>query len=385
MERNNSLRSGLPSGIVSLIALMILVFSDESIFLIVAFSLIAVEFYFGYLKSKTLAATNEKSDELRLTISELENQVQKDQVSINSLKSIGTHCLPIWDQQINNCIELSTDEMNKLAERFVGIVNDLNNLVSERDVVDELTTTQIKDRLNTVLQTLNQLLDMRVKSQEQIFKLSSFTEELEIMARDVGGIATQTNLLALNAAIEAARAGETGRGFAVVADAVRNLANRSGKLADNIIASVTNVNAQFNDISESFSVDSDTGNKLTVTANDNIKAVIDQYNETKAARDHHAQNLEELSSGVRGKIEETLVSIQFQDRVSQILGHVRGNLFQLTDKMLEPENLNVRELLEQMSADYTTTSERKLHRKFTGQTATDEIEQSSNDGDVVFF
>ncbi|MFQ3220562.1 MAG: methyl-accepting chemotaxis protein [Paraglaciecola sp.] len=385
MAKHNSLSNMLPPGIISLIALIIMALSDHVMFLVIVFGLIMVEFYFGNLKNKTLTATNKKNDELTLKISMLEEKIQKDQISIESLKSIGTHFLPIWNHQINDCIKISTHEMNELSDQFIGMVNDLNIIVSDRDVVNLLSTTKIKDRLDIVSQTLNQLIDMRIKSPEQIFELSSFTENLKSMARDVGNIAAQTNLLALNAAIEAARAGDAGLGFAVVADEVRNLANSSGEIADKIITTVINVSEQYNNLSQNFSIDGDTGNKLAVTANENIKAVIIQYNETKAAGDKDAKKLECLSLEVRKKIECALVSIQFQDRVSQILDHVRKNLFQLTEKIMEPENLNVPKLLDQMAQNYTTKSERDFHQEFTHQAANDSTVKTLNDGEVIFF
>ena len=57
-------------------------------------------------------------------------------------------------------------------------------------------------------------------------------------------ISSQTNLLALNAAIEAARAGEHGRGFAVVAREVRQLADESGRAADDVARATAAIRAQ---------------------------------------------------------------------------------------------------------------------------------------------
>jgi methyl-accepting chemotaxis protein len=379
---NNNFFNLIPSGFVSLFALLLVTFSYSSLTLILAFILVSFEILLGYFKQNKKINHNKQHTDFMTNIAYLEAELQQNKSPINSLNAIGSQCLPIWIKQIDDCIEISTHEMNELALRFTSIVHDFRSIVDEKGE-DELSTAQIEERLDNTLKTFTKLLEMRVKSQEQIVELSNFTEKLETMARDVGGIADQTNLLALNAAIEAARAGESGRGFAVVADEVRSLANRSGEIAANIIVSVTDVNTQFNQISRNFSVDS--GTKLTEIADENIHAVIQQYNEKKATRDTHAENLDNLSSNIGNEIEKTLVSIQFQDRVSQILDHVRGSLAQLSEQIESHDNVNIQMLLDKMATNYTTTSEREVHRKLTGQEATTDSEQESDDGEVVYF
>ena len=56
-------------------------------------------------------------------------------------------------------------------------------------------------------------------------------------------IAMQTNLLALNATIEATSAGEAGKGFAVVANEIKELANQSGKAAEDIARMIEGMQA----------------------------------------------------------------------------------------------------------------------------------------------
>jgi len=71
-------------------------------------------------------------------------------------------------------------------------------------------------------------------AQRQLDALSGAIEQVDQIVAAINAVASQTNLLALNATIEAARAGEAGKGFAVVASEVKNLANQTHAMTEQI-------------------------------------------------------------------------------------------------------------------------------------------------------
>ena len=74
-----------------------------------------------------------------------------------------------------------------------------------------------------------------------LWKTPQQIERIRELGDAILSITSQTNLLALNAAIEAARAGEAGRGFAVVADEIRQLADNSKQVVEQIQGIVQSV------------------------------------------------------------------------------------------------------------------------------------------------
>ncbi len=76
--------------------------------------------------------------------------------------------------------------------------------------------------------------------------------------------------------------------------------------------------------------------------------------------------------------------MQFQDKVSQILDHVRNNLNELSEQIENNQDLDIGGLLDKMSKEYTTTSERDAHHKLTGVDVSQDT-KVAGESEVMFF
>lgn len=116
----------------------------------------------------------------------------------------------------------NASDMEKIANESLNMVSDGRKLVENLD-----SKSYHISSLNTqAMHTIEQFVASAVQ-------VKGITEKIT-------GISEQTNLLSLNASIESARAGEAGRGFAVVADEIRNLADKTQSLT-NEISSIVDV------------------------------------------------------------------------------------------------------------------------------------------------
>ncbi len=374
----------LPAGVLGFSAVLLLVLSHSIFTVLVAFALVLLEFASGYLKGQAFKGLASEYNNLKNSLSQLNAQSMASEMPEDTLQMLGRCNFPIWASQVKDCMDLATKEMDALTQRFAGIVTDLNEISQENENHDELTVGQIRMRLYGVSSALTVLVGIRQEAKKDVDELLAFTRKLEVMAKDVGEIADLTNLLALNAAIESARVGDAGRGFAVVADEVRSLANRSGKIAQEIISNVVEINERFSEMERKSNATVQIEEELIAAATTNISDVITQHQKTHSQRDKSTQHLEELSGNVTLNIESALVSMQFQDRVSQILDHVQANLSEMSEMIAADDKLDVEAFLEKMARQYTTTSERDIHKKLTGIEVS-ESEEKSDDGDVVFL
>ncbi len=145
---------------------------------------------------------------------------------------------------------LSTESAAAVSET-VAAVDETNAMINnnkELAISTASTTHKSRDNANigrNVVQKMSVLMgeinrvnedvaDTVSHSNERFGEIVTMINEISNKTKVINDIVFQTRLLSFNASVEAARAGEQGKGFAVVAEEVGNLAQASGKSANEI-------------------------------------------------------------------------------------------------------------------------------------------------------
>jgi methyl-accepting chemotaxis protein len=306
--------------------------------------------------------------------------------------------LPLWQRQT----ELARHQLEGSITELVGRFSDIHQRLQAAVASSSSTASSMKgdtglggvihfanDELSQITHTLRQAIDQRDELLTEISGLSKITVELSGMSAEVAGIASQTNLLALNAAIEAARAGEYGRGFAVVADEVRTLSTRSGETGARIGRRIEQVNSALQTTLDRTAEYAAEDNSRLTKSESSIAQVLEQFRHSSENILQSAHILEQESAAVQSSVEEVLVNLQFQDRVSQILGHVIDDMEKLVGAIADQEArlrhgepviaIDTGEWLRSLQKTYTTLEQVDVHRGSGSQA------KGSNNSEITFF
>ncbi|MFZ2403841.1 MAG: methyl-accepting chemotaxis protein [Methylobacter sp.] len=238
---------------------------------------------------------------------------------------------PILSQHVMVSREHTEQEIISLTNRFAGMVNELQQIVDSTDNVlegrqhyhlDSVINTS-RDLLQPVLESLRQIHQVEQDVRGELHKLSGHMDGLRSIAADAHNLTGQINLLALSATNETPLAGEPVAGNArKLADDSLQIDQRLDNKVNDIIAAI---NAALTLSESSAQVDDST----LFQAETNIDQTLSHLS---LALTHYRDDVEALRNNaeqVRGEINNVLVALQFQDRVSQILTQVENNLLNL--------------------------------------------------------
>jgi len=309
----------------------------------------------------------------------------------------GQKLVPVWKNHIESSRAQMETAVNSLSERFGGIVDKLDAAVRTATMETDNIEANGNDLVSVFTRSEQQLVALIASQQAAMSSMESmlvkvqgldrFIVELHDMADDVARIAQQTNLLALNAAIEAARAGELGRGFAVVAKEFRMLSNQSGETGKRIADKVNIISTAITDTCTVVreSVAQEDGSMGT--AHTTIDTVLADFKSIIEAFSRSSTLLKDESVDIQNEVNQALVQMQFQDRVSQIMSQILKNMDRLPVVLQEQvtqyaqtlalQPLDAESLLTELKETYVMADQHVIHQG--GQVA------QSSTSDISFF
>lgn len=317
----------------------------------------------------------------------LESTASLEQLPADANGAAHLSLLPIWSRQIETSRTQTEQAIVALTERFSAIVQRLDAALNSQGggtvagaAADEAARSksdlaQVLDALRAIQQSRNELVD-------QIRALTAYTHELHKMAAEVDQIGFRTNMLSLNAAIEAAHAGEAGKGFAVVAHEVRSLSNAARDMGKQISKKVGLINDSLERIGKTNEEVAARDDQAVHGSDERIRSVLARFEASTAALSQAAEDSRRESGAIKEEICESLVQLQFQDRVSQILSNVVRSMDDVSrdaQASSSPEEAaaQVQKHAEKMMSTYATKEQRLNHQGIQ----TTDVEKSA----VTFF
>jgi methyl-accepting chemotaxis protein len=255
---------------------------------------------------------------------------------------------PVWQQlqdsyeQCSRSLQTDLVEANQvLGEAMSGLLESFSSITSQARQQQDIAvgmigasgmdnSSQSVASFERFAQDINTTLELFIDntlrtsqiSIEQVNHMTEIDQQMRTVQRflaDIDGIAKQTNMLALNAAIEAARAGESGRGFAVVADEVRALSLRTQQFNEQIGNTVLQTQGMVESAHAGIAALAARDTNYVLEAKLRVQHTMSQINQISQGMEEAVAQLNQIAGQVERSTNMAITSLQFQDRISQIL------------------------------------------------------------------
>jgi methyl-accepting chemotaxis protein len=291
------------------------------------------------------------------------------------------HVMTVLERQlaeINSDIEQSVSGIcigfQGMAQRAGQAVDaaesSLKCIGSESDEAGSKETKNLVARMQSVVITLLKQMttscDFSKLVSEKLSTLESSLAEVERTLEQMESFATDAKLVALNGQIEAERLGVAGRAFSVVAKETKSLATQADETSQSIRGLVKKLAGQLRETAIGIRERAELDSKSMSAAEREARSLLSEIESSHQRMVDSLGHMGGISSVLRNDIAKAVMSMQFQDRVSQRIAHVIETM-EMLDQYVHPDLTADRKVaamtqskawLDEVSKRYTMDSER---------------------------
>ncbi len=294
--------------------------------------------------------------------------------------------IPVWKRQIDSARGYSETSMADLLTSFSAVSMQLDEALSTQGNLHgfdlgmpEDMVEQHRAEIDTLTRTTRLAVQLKDDMLSTIAWLSDTLSDMVVLSKEVEAVSRATHLLALNASVEATRAGESGGGFAVVATEVRALAGQSRQVGIQIGRQVGLMQERINAVKSKGRRHDTDEDELVRQAEQNAFAVLAGLMNSVSEAARASRALRDSSQAVQDEMEKISMSLQSQDRLSQMLNLVTDDMQKLVMWLNGAEDAAAHhpvKWLERLEASYTMEEMKASHHNLVS------VEKSSG---VQFF
>ena len=219
-------------------------------------------------------------------------------------------------------------QLDVLAKEQYQLAMDLRRVL-EVSLDGETGSQSVEEFTKRILGTLDLFVQAMLEIGQSSFQLveemdgirtrsTSMVESLGELAE----VAQRTHMLALNASIEAAHARQFGAGFAVVAAEVQQLADRSGKISDQIAQQVHETEAALNRTAIQVEIIASKDLNEIIRSKQLAEAMVNAISQSEIQAQQLVTRMESVGREVTTQVARSIQALQFEDMVRQILQRV---------------------------------------------------------------
>ncbi|MBI4807182.1 MAG: hypothetical protein HY795_18350 [Desulfovibrio sp.] len=303
--------------------------------------------------------------------------------------------LVLQQSQLGNAKDRFAEAMLSLGTSLRDIAIRVQSMATQAGSVANQETGQggvlgqIESEVRRISQSLRDYAGLQHKMSSVMNDVGNSIQYMSSSVSEIEEVGSEIELIALNASVKAAHTGEEGKALGVLASAIQKLSVDARGQTDTImelLASVDSTSLTLKDINK----DAGNGNVFeeAVAELDNEVANLKSLGERSA---FSANRVQTLASQLSDEIENTVQSLEFQQKLISSMGEAETVLSRLVlelDAVLPAgaalsQSPKLREMLDR----YTMDAERLVHENALGITSSASAEQDDGEfgGNVELF